>query len=290
MPMPLKLLLCQLACQDGDLGANVDALSATVREHAAGRDLLLFPEAFLTGFPDRETTRRLAEPLDGPLVRRLTSVASEAGTSLVVGMAERDGDDVYNTTVLVTPEGLLLAYRKTHLWVTEPPRVEAGDSFAVADVLGVPAGLLICYDVEFPETARAVASLGAELLLVTDGNMDPYGPVHRLALQARAQDNHMIVAMANRVGPGLGLVFAGGSMAVDPFGRIIAEAGREETVLPVDVDLDLVRQARSLEYNYLDDCRLMPPLEETESGKVRRARIASPRKGAGKVVGRRLSS
>ncbi|MDM5222390.1 nitrilase-related carbon-nitrogen hydrolase [Peribacillus sp. NJ11] len=104
----------------------------------------------------------MTEPLNGPIVKNLERQARDANTSIVVvGLYEKEGENVYNTTFLVNPTGLLLSYRKTHLWVGESAQVKAGDCFRSCNWQGTKKiGLLICYDVEYPETARAVASMG----------------------------------------------------------------------------------------------------------------------------------
>ncbi|MBN0038359.1 carbon-nitrogen hydrolase, partial [Pseudomonas aeruginosa] len=101
-------------------------------------------------------------------------------------------------------------YRKTHLWVSEPGLVLPGDRFATLQWRGGRIGLLICYDSEFPESARALAELGAELILVSDGNMEPFGHVHRTSIAARAQENQVFAVVVNRVGEGEdAITFAG---------------------------------------------------------------------------------
>jgi (R)-amidase len=162
----------------------------------------------------------------------------------------------YNTSVLVTPDGIALRYRKTHLWPSERGDITPGDRFVTALWKGIRVGILICYDIELPETARALAQLGAELIIVTNGNMDPYGPVHRTAIMARAQENQVFSVMVNRVGEGDdGLVFAGGSAVVDPFGRMLFEAERDETRHVVTLDMTQLDAARA-DYHYLNDRRL----------------------------------
>jgi len=113
----------------------------------------------------------------------------------------------------------------------------------------VRLGQLICFDLEFPDTARVLADAGAELILVSNGNMEPYAHVHRNAALARAQDNQVFVAMANRTGAGRTTVFAGGSMVADPFGRVVAEAATAECTLSVTIDTDAIAEARRL-YTY----------------------------------------
>jgi (R)-amidase len=176
-------------------------------------------------------------------------------------MAENDAGRFYNTTLLITPEGIALRYRKTHLWASDRGVFVAGDRYATCLWNGLRVGMLICYDIEFPESARALAQLGAELIIVTNGNMDPYGPTHRTAIMARAQENQVFAVMVNRVGEGDdGLVFAGGSALVDPFGTLLTEAGREQCQFSAELDLTRLQAARR-DYQYLNDQRLRLPGE-----------------------------
>lgn len=172
--------------------------------------------------------------------------------------------------LLITPEGIALRYRKTHLWASDRGVFTAGDRYATALWKGIRVGILICFDIEFPESARALGQLGAELILVTNGNMDPYGPTHRTAIMARAQENQAFAVMVNRVGEGDdGLVFAGGSAVVDPFGQLLCEAGRDECRQIVELDLERLETARR-DYRYLDERRLQLPGERIEHADDRR--------------------
>src|SRR5690606_6435040 len=122
---------------------------------------------------------------------------------------------------------------------------EAGDRMSTVMWKGIRVGLMICYDIEFPEPARALGQLGAQLLIVTNGNFDPYGPTHRTCVMARALENQAFAVMVNRVGQGDdGLVFAGGSAVVDPFGDLLVEAGRDEATLRLSLDVQLLGKAR----------------------------------------------
>ncbi len=270
----LRVALAQLACKDGDVAYNLDRIVQTAKLHGPAHDAIVFPEAYVLGFPDQETTRALAEPLDGPIVRELQRCAADFDSVLIVGMAERNGAQVYNTTVMVSGGGVLLAYRKVHLWQRERFRVDEGDTFFTSSWLGARIGLLICFDIEFPETTRALAALGAQVVFVTDGNMDPYGPVHHVCMQARAQENQVFVAMANRVGDdGRGTVYAGRSAIAGPYGNIVAEAGRDETVLSTVLSLDEVAESRRV-YDYMRERRVGVGLAKLEhDGDVRWARI-----------------
>lgn len=260
----VNIALAQLICEDGKVENNLARLDHVINKYGHSHDLIMFPETYIMGFPSPEVCRTLAEPLNGPLVKHLERKAREANTSIVVGLYEKEGENIYNTTVLVGPTGLLLSYRKTHLWVGEEEAVKAGNCFRSCSWQDTKIGLLICYDIEYPETARAVASMGTELLLVTDGNWD--GPVHRVAIQARAQENQMFVALANRLGQLGETTFCGESVVVDPYGRIIAEAGREEEVLSASIDLSLVQESRQ-HYHYLKERRVLFNTPSKEIGK-----------------------
>ncbi|MGY1919888.1 carbon-nitrogen hydrolase family protein [Pseudomonas tolaasii] len=260
----MKVEFAQLAGRDNDTAYNLERALAAIAACAADTQLIVFPETHLTGFPSAETVAEVAEPLDGPTLQAVIQAARAQDIAVVIGMIESDGGQFYNTTVLITPEGIALRYRKTHLWPLERGVVNPGDRYATCLWKGVRVGLLICYDIEFPETARALGQLGAQLLLVTNGNMDPYGPTHRTAIMARAQENQAFALMVNRVEEGDGdLMFAGGSALVDPFGSLLFEAGREEGQFTVELDLDQLAAARK-DYRYLDDQRLKLPGEVVE--------------------------
>lgn len=266
----MKVELVQMAGRDGDTAYNLQRTLAAIADCAPDSDLLVFAETQLCGFPNAANVRQLAEPRDGPSVQALLRAVRERDVAVLVGMLEADGGQVYNSSLLITPQGVALHYRKTHLWPDERDLVTAGDRFATVEWRGRRIGLLICYDIEFPETARALASLGAELILLCNGNMDPYGPVHRNALIARAQENQVFALMVNRVGTGEGgLVFAGGSAVVDPFGQVLCEAGRDECRLAIGLDFQRLQAARQ-HYDYLADCRLGLPGERLEHPDGRR--------------------
>ncbi|KRP66995.1 carbon-nitrogen hydrolase family protein [Pseudomonas orientalis] len=266
----MNIELLQLAGRDGGTAYNLGRTLEAIADCSADTDLLVFPETHLMGFVGGEQLARVAETLEGPTLQAVQQAVRQRNVSVVVGLVECDAGVYYNTSVLVTPEGIALRYRKTHLWPSERADITPGDRFVTTLWKGVRVGLLICYDIELPETARALGQLGAELIIVTNGNMDPYGPVHRTAITARAQENQLFCVMANRAGQGDdGLVFAGGSAVVDPFGRVLYEAGRAETRDGVSLNLAQVKAAR-LSYHYLNDCRLLLQGDTVEHSDGRR--------------------
>ncbi len=251
----VTITLAQMVVEDGRPDRNLHRMRGVARDYGASSDIILFPEASVTGFNPPDATQAMAEPLDGETVKVLSEIASEFHTTIVGGLLERDGDRIYNTSVWVGPDGLRLWYRKMHRWQDEARRIAAGDAVRARNWGGTRFGLLICYDVEFPETARATAALGLDVLLLTNGNMAPYGPVHRRAIQARAQENQVYVVMANRVGVAGRERYVGESMAANPYGEIMAALGEDEGAVTVTLDLGLIAESRS-RYRYLDERRI----------------------------------
>lgn len=272
----MRVELAQIPLVDGDLAGNTRKVVQTIEaaDVAGGTSLIAFPETTLSGFPTRANIGAVAQTIDGPALSAVRAAARNQHVAVAVGLAERDGAAFFNTTVLIDAEGqIALRYRKTHLWGSDVGVFAPGDSFAVCRWNGVTVGLLICYDIEFPETARALARLQADLLIVTNGNMDPYGAVHRRAIVARAMENQVFALLVNRCGAGAGsLSFPGESALVDPFGELLAEAAREEAIVRADIDLTRIAQSRA-RYRYLEDARVSLRLREVpgENGASRLA-------------------
>jgi (R)-amidase len=273
--------LAQLALVDGDVAHNTRKVIETIgrADVAGGTKLIVFPEATLSGFPTRENVADVAQSLDSPALTSVRDAARRAGVSVAVGLAECEGARFYNTTVLVDDKGeIALRYRKTHLWASDVGVFTPGDRFETCLWNGLTVGLLICYDIEFPETARAVAALDADLLIVTNGNMDPFGPVHRRAITARAMENQMFALMVNRCGTGDdNLTFPGESALVDPFGEIVAAAGAQETLLGVDIDFKRLEASRE-HYRYLNDARVPLGLTPIDNANGSRALVIEERR------------
>lgn len=251
----MKVQLAQIPSDDGVTAPNLARVLAVIQAADAQTDLIVFPETCLMGFPTREQVALVAEPEDGPTLQAVLAAVRRRKISVALGFAEAAGGHFYNTTVLLSPEGMALKYRKTHLWASDVGVFEPGDQLVTGMWNGIRVGILICFDIEFPETARALAAQGAELLLVTNGNMDPFGPVHRALTIARAMENQVFAVMVNRCGSGGDLVFAGESMVVSPSGQVLAALGREAGTQLVEIDLAEVAKSRT-EYVYLQQRRL----------------------------------
>ena len=256
----MKIALWQTAGFPAAVAANLVALEATADAAAsAGASLLLCPECWLCGYNIGAAVAALAEPAAGPSARRIAALAQEYEIAIAYGYAERDatGTRPYNSVQVIGADGVARAhYRKTHLFgPAERAAYEAGVEFgAPFELGGYRVGLLICYDIEFPEPARALALAGAEVLLVPTALTDEYGTVPSLLVPARAVENQIFVAYCNHAGVENGMRFLGGSCLVGPDGATVAAAGGGETLLVAEIDRQ-TQQAAARIYPYRSDRR-----------------------------------
>ncbi|MFF8033190.1 MULTISPECIES: carbon-nitrogen hydrolase family protein [unclassified Streptomyces] len=254
----MRTALLQSSGRPGSVAGNLKVLDeAAGRAAAAGAGLLVTPEMFLTGYAIGDDIARLAEPADGEAADAVADTATRHGLAIAYAYPERDGDTVFNSVQLVSADGTRLAnYRKTHLFgCFERDHFTPGDRQVVqAGLNGLTVGLMICYDVEFPENVRAHALAGTDLLLVPTAQMHPFQFVAESVVPVRAFENQMYVAYVNRVGREDGFEFVGLSTLAGPDGVARTRAGRaEELVL---ADADPVFLAASREDNpYLRDRR-----------------------------------
>ncbi|MGN6331701.1 MAG: carbon-nitrogen family hydrolase [Motilibacteraceae bacterium] len=237
---------------DVDLDVPVDQRRAAVAEQVrgeAGSDLVVLPELWPQGAFGYPLWRDLAEPLDGPTVRTLSAAARDARAHLHCGsFIERDGDRMFNTSVVVGPDGEVRAvYRKVHLFgfdEGEPTLLAAGSEPVVWDAPWGRTGLATCYDLRFPELFRALVDRGAELLLLVAGWPERRAEHWQVLTRARAIEDQLLVVACGTSGTQLGTAMAGRSMVVDPWGAVLAQAGVDAGVLRADVDLAQVAQTR----------------------------------------------
>lgn len=241
----LRVAAWQCAPLPLDVGGNLTRLAATAARAAEqGADLLVVPELFTTGYAvGAAAAAALAEPVDGPTARAVARIASEADLAVAWGFPERDGDVVRNAVGLVdrtgTPRG---HHRKVHLWgdVDRSQFVASEQAPRAVDLGpdGPRLGLLVCYDVEFPEAARHLALQGARVLVVPTANPVGCDVVQDVLLRARAAENGVGLVYANYRGSDGTLAYNGTSMVVGPDGGVLAVAGRDEDALLVaDVPL-----------------------------------------------------
>ena len=257
----LNAVLAQLNPALRDVGANVETARDILSRHGEA-DLFVFPELFLGGYAT-DGIDDLALDLDGPGVGEMARLAQENDAAVVFGVHERVSGGVANSAVYVDRRGRVAGtYRKTHLFGEERGAFVAGDELLVVELEGIKVGLMICFDVEFPEVARSLALAGADLLVSISANMDPFGRDHDVFATARALENGLPHLYVNQVGPGEAFTFAGGTMAVSADGDRLAEVGSSEGVAEVSLDLSARNDERPEEFRprYLEEMRGVLPV------------------------------
>jgi predicted amidohydrolase len=253
-----KVALAQLEPRLRDKEANLIKAEKVISQAASqGADVILFPELYLTGYSLGKRAADSAETCEGPSIRRVAELARHSQIAVVMGYAElsADGMHAYDAAFVVTAQGQVASsYRKVHLFQKENGWFIPGEGISVIDFGLGPTGLLICYDLEFPEAARELALRGARWIAVCTGNMLPNQHLQEVYVQARAAENRSWVVLANRTGSEGDLTFFGESAVASPSGELAAQAENEETLLFAEIDLTRSHQAR-LNADYLVDRR-----------------------------------
>ncbi|MFJ5899684.1 carbon-nitrogen hydrolase family protein [Streptomyces sp. NPDC093064] len=236
----MRTALLQSSGRPGSVAENLKVLDdAAGRAAAAGAGLLATSELFLTGYAIGDDVGRLAEPADGYSSDAVAELARRHGLAVAYGYPERNGETVYNSVQLISADGTRLAnYRKTHLFGDfEHGQFTPGEQPVVqAELNGLTVGLIICYDVEFPENVRAHALAGTDLLVVPTALMHPFQFVAESLVPVRAFENQMYVAYVNRVGAEGEFEFVGLSALAGPDGVARTRAGRSEELVLADAD------------------------------------------------------
>ena len=248
------MLLAQLAPVSGGCEQNLARVVETIRSHQEA-NLAIFPELFLSGYV-LDALDEVAVLTTGAEIEAVREAAAAVSTAVVLGFAEACDGAVANSVACIDRDGELVAvYRKVHLFGREREAFVSGSEAVVAELCGIPVGIMICFDVEFPELARSLARAGAKMLGTASANMEPYYRNHDLHVRARALENRLPHVYVNRVGDEGGLRFVGGSRVVDVDGEPTAElADARERVLCAR----LPNRARGPELDYAGQVRDVP--------------------------------
>ena len=234
MHVETVIACCQVAPVLGDVAANTELTVAAIRAAAQdGAQIVVLPELASSGYmlADQAEARAAAQPADGPTIQAWASVARELGVVIVGGFCERDEEGrVRNSAAVIDPTGVRAIYRKAHLWDRERLVFVAGDEAPpVVDTIAGRIGVVICYDLEFPEWVRIPALAGAQVLCApTNWPLAPHpagerpGEITRAMVDAAV--NRMFIAVCDRVGTERGQAWVGGSAIVDPNGWPLAGA------------------------------------------------------------------
>ncbi|MEU7909005.1 carbon-nitrogen hydrolase family protein [Actinoplanes sp. NPDC049118] len=253
----MRIACWQAACEPG-VPRMLDRLrQAAASAAAGGAELLITPEMSVGGYPlGRDSMAAAAGPADGTACRAVEGIARAADIAIVHGWPETAGAALHNSVRLVDRNGSgLAAYRKTHLYrPAEPHFTPGGDGVVQARLGALKVGLLICYDVEFPEAVRAHALAGTDLLVVPTALMTPWEFVARTLVPARAFESQLYVAYTNWIGVNEGIRFCGLTTVAAPDGGLTTVDEPGERLLFADVDPAVIAAARATT-TYLPDRR-----------------------------------
>ena len=240
-----KIACVQMDVAIGKVEDNRATIVEKLRSAAeSGAELVIFPECALTGycFDSLEEAVQFAESIGGKSSDAIAAACSETGAHAVVGFIEKDGSNYYNAAMLIGPggSGVIANYRKVHLPFLGVDRfLTPGDEqFRVHELPFGRVGINICYDASFPEAARALKLLGAELIVLPTNWPTGAWRTPEFVLNARSCENHLNFVAANRCGVERGWEFIGRSKIIDVNGDTVAEATRfGEEILFAEVDL-----------------------------------------------------
>jgi predicted amidohydrolase len=239
----LNVGFLQLRPKFGAVKENVRAAKSLLKNVTDAT--IVLPELFNTGylFRSKDELRSYAETLTtGYTVGEMKKLAKQKRLNLIFGMAEKKARKLYNSSVLVTAEGKVFSYQKTHLFDREKLFFNVGEKgFAVHHVGGVNIGMMVCFDWFFPEVTRVLALKGAQIICHPANLVMPHC---QEAMRTRSIENKVFTVTANRIGTekrgNVSLTFTGKSQIVDPVGEILSSSGeRSESLKIVEVDVGL---------------------------------------------------
>lgn len=243
----MRVAVAQLGSTKADAARNADAVCGMIGKAAAdGCALVVFPECCLTGyvFADRDTLEAAALATGGAEITRVLEACKIGAIHAVVGLFERAGDAVYNTALLIGPDGIIGCHRKQHLPFLGGDRFADHPAGIEPSVFSTPIGVIgiaICYEIRFPEIVRTLVLSGAEIVALPTNWPNASHILAEHFAPVRAAENFVYFLAANRNDAEEGTAFLGASQIVDPAGTVLAHAGRETGLFAAEIDLDRSR-------------------------------------------------
>lgn len=244
----MKVTCIQMNMEFSRPDHNFDRAEQLIRQAAGASDVLVLPETWNAGFFPRKDLDSFADEDTKRVKERIGALAKQYSVNIVAGsVVNKKADGIYNTACIFDRNGALIGeYDKTHLFtpMEEDRYFQKGDHLTAFELDGVRCGIIICYDIRFPELTRSYAVDGLDMLFVVSQWPSVRIP-HLLALtKARAIENQMFVVCCNSCGTAGETVYGGNSSIHDPWGETLAQAGGGEQLLTADCDLSIVKGIR----------------------------------------------
>jgi predicted amidohydrolase len=246
--MKIKIAVAQMDCKMGDVRANLETIEKLAKSVSKQNpDMICFPELATTGYSLNRNWLKHAEEVPGRTSDELCRIASEFGSYMICGVDELDSSSgkIHDSAILISPSGKLRGtYRKVHLWDQERKFFVHGYNFPTFQTKFGKIGIGICYDIEFPEAARALAMNGAKLLFFPSAEMSPMENHVDAYAKSRAAENCCFVAFSNRSGTEYKTHFFGSSQIVSPECKVLARSSVKSPVAIAEVDFELLDKTR----------------------------------------------
>ena len=234
----------------GDKTYNVSRIQQMVIEAVhENAQLIVFPECAITGynFASLDDAREVAEPIDGPAIQALAQVGHDMKVHLVTGTLRSEGNQIFNSAVLISPQGIVGTYDKVHLPLCGADKftTHGGRGFQVYDTALGRIGMMICYDLRFPEAARTLALRGADAIALPTNWPSGAETAPDFMVRARAFEDRVFIVASNRIGQERGTRFIGHSCIAAPDGQHLADASSaSEEIIYASVKIADARQKR----------------------------------------------
>ncbi len=249
---PIKVEVVQKLHKRYDIQGNMKMINKALE--GSNSDLIIFPEMFLTGYTIGDDVRTLSFPRNDPIFGSLVDTASAENKYLIFGYPERSEKikgQIYNSAMVIGPEGILGSYRKMHL-VNFGPFEEysyftPGNAPFMFEIKGFRFGLIICYDIFFPELTKHYALKGADAIICISASPSVTRPFFEAVMKARAIEDTIYFIYSNLVGFDSRMDFWGGSEVVSPRGSVISKGPYfEESTISATIEEETITLARSL--------------------------------------------
>lgn len=238
-----RIASCQFEPDIGDVGANLEHIERLADQLPTSTVFAVFPELCVTGY-DLDDVPTAKTTVPGPVTERIQGIAQRTGIDLIVGLSEAADNDVYNSLVYISNHGVEATYRKQQLWGDEAARFAAGTEPVIVNTPVGRVGLLLCYDLNFPELALEYDEAGCDYLAVSSAWRKSFDNDWRLLCRARALDQTCYVVGSNHSGTQSGRHHAGESLVAGPRGEIIAKTTDDTSTVSAEVNADSIETAR----------------------------------------------
>lgn len=251
----MRTAVYQFAPEFGAKEKNCEKIEKVLLQSDA--DLVVLPELCSTGyqFRSKKEVMDLAESIpDGPVIQKWIRLCQRKNFYLVAGLAEKEGDHLFNSAALIGPDGHVGTYRKVHLFLEEKQWFQPGRDFSVWDIGNARIGIMICFDWIYPEAARSLALQGADIICHPVNLILPYC---QEAMITRSIENRIYTVTANRIGmeervQGHLYTFTGGSQIIDPRGNRLIRLGKEmEALQEIEIDPTISRDKKITAKNHI---------------------------------------